>query len=378
MAEEEWPSAPLDNKELYSTFYREIHKVEHNIVCGCCGCVGHDKGLFHYVSPAYCGFSLLQVDKHLVPFDFSCGVARFDENQVMIDRLAVDHSSGQISICVDCYKSLDNDCKPAEALANFRWIGDVPPELRGLTWIEEMLVARAHVVGRVVRLQDREAPGYSALKGHVILLPQDTTRLLDVLPISPASLSDLVYIVWVGNAPNRTKLSPFFTVRKQKVLDALRWLCNNHDDYRNVTINDTELSNWDSVFITENLLNSIAQVSDTSTDDASRSGLATEEIDNVNVDGDLPMTSSIILDTNSVKDSPDLTTLDMLTKLKTVTVINIVDGVTIMDDRTEGVYFTSAFPTLFPWGTAKHIDQRRESKLPLQKWIELMIKNSSR
>jgi len=330
------------------------------------------------VSPAYHNFLLLRVDKNLVPFDFSCGIPRLDENQVMIDRLAINNSDGKISICVSCYKALDNDRQPVEALANFRWIGDVPLELQGLTWIEEMLIARAHLVGKVIRLQDRAAPGYSALKGHIILLPQDTTSLLDILPISPASLSDLVYVVWVGDAPDRTKLSPYFTVRKQKVLDALQWLCDNHEDYCNVIINNAELSSWDSVFITENLLDSIARVSNTSADDASRSGLVTEEIDNLNIDGDLPITSSAILDTNSVKESPDLKTLDMLTKLKTVTVVNVVDGATIMDDCTEGVYFTSAFPTLFPWGTAKHLDQRRKSKLSLHKWIELAIKNSSR
>jgi len=143
----------------------------------------------------------------------------------------------------------------------------------------------------------------------------------------------------------------------------LRWLCHNHEDYRNITINDAELNSWDSIFITEHLLNSIARVSNTPADDASRSGLATEEVDNLNIEGDLPITSSTILDTNSIKDSPDVVTLDTLTNLKTVTVINVVDGNTIMDDRTEAVYFTSAFPTLFPWGTAKHLDQQRESKL---------------
>ena len=158
----------------------------------------------------------------------------------------------------------------------------------------------------------------------------------------------------------------------------MRWLYHNHEDYHNVTINDTELNSWDSIFITEYLLNSIARVSNTPADDASQSELATEEVDNLNIEGDLPITSSVILDTNSIKESPDVVTLDTLTNLKTVTVVNIVDGNTIMDDQAEAVYFTSAFPTLFPWGTAKHLDQRRGSKLSLQKWIELMIKNSSR
>ena len=35
--------------------------------------------------------------------------------------------------------------RPAESLANFRWVGPVPHELKELTWIEELLIARAHV-----------------------------------------------------------------------------------------------------------------------------------------------------------------------------------------------------------------------------------------
>jgi len=202
VVEEEWPHPAVDNKELYSAFYHETHKVAHNIVCGCCGCIEHDRALFQYVTPTYPNFTLLRVDKNLVPFDFSCGVPWLDENQIMIDRLAIDATTRQISICVNCYKSLEKDRRPVEALANFRWIGDIPPELQGLTWIEEMFIARAHVVGRVVHLQDRETPGYSALKGHFILLPQETTAVWDILPISPASLSDFVYVVWVGDAPD--------------------------------------------------------------------------------------------------------------------------------------------------------------------------------
>src|SRR5579859_5888000 len=45
-------------------------------------------------------------------------------------------------------------------------------------------------------------------------------------------------------------------------------------------------------------------------------------------------------------------------------------------------YFTSAFPTIFPWGTGKHIDpqcsQERKQKLEFKKWIQLLLINSSK
>src|SRR5205814_5441782 len=99
-----------------------------------------------------------------------------------------------------CNSSLQNGRLPPQALADFRWIGPCPKELQGLTWIEELLIARGHLVGKVLRLQKRNASSYFALKGHVILLPQDTTRLLDLLPMALTSLPDVVHVVWVGSS----------------------------------------------------------------------------------------------------------------------------------------------------------------------------------
>ena len=99
-----------------------------------------------------------------------------------------------------CHPSVMLAKRPAESLANFRWVGLVPDELKELTWIEELLIARAHVVGRVVKLQAHNQASYFGVKGHIILLPQDTTLLLDVLPMMSASLQDVVHVVWTGKS----------------------------------------------------------------------------------------------------------------------------------------------------------------------------------
>jgi hypothetical protein len=103
--------------------------------------------------------------------------------------------------------------RPPESLANFRWVGPMPDELKNLTWI-----ARAHIIGRVVRLQARNQASHFAVKGHVILLPQDTTLRLDILPMTPASLPDVVRVVWTGkSAPDRDRIRSQFTVRRETV-----------------------------------------------------------------------------------------------------------------------------------------------------------------
>ena len=57
-----------------------------------------------------------------------------------------------------CHNQLSKDLQPSEALANFRWIGPVPEKLRDLTWIEELLIARVHVCGSIIRLDQRNNP----------------------------------------------------------------------------------------------------------------------------------------------------------------------------------------------------------------------------
>ena len=164
-------------KALYSHFYSEIVKFARNSVCGSCGCIEHDPSHFDLV-PVTDSHSLrtLRVDPSLVPFHFSSGIEEIDNQHIMIDSLGIVQIAGwpmSISICQSCQKSLRDNVQPPESLANFDWIGSVPSELQGLAWIEELLIAHTHLNGTIVRLQNRNS--HFSLKGHVILLPQDTT-----------------------------------------------------------------------------------------------------------------------------------------------------------------------------------------------------------
>jgi hypothetical protein len=145
---------------------------------------------------------------------------------------------GKLSLCESCHESIVAGRTPDASLSNYRWVGDQPEELRDLSWLEELLIARAHLVGRIVRLEERKASSYFSLKGHTILLPQDTTRLLDLLPMPLSALPDVARVVWAGrkSTGNRNHLQRHFTIRTAKVYNALLWLCRNHEDYRHVTI----------------------------------------------------------------------------------------------------------------------------------------------
>ena len=326
--------------------------------------------------------TVLSVDPDIVPFDFSSGVEALDSHHIMIDKLGLILRNGNqlLSLCVSCYNAIQHNFQPPESLANFRWIGPLPKELEELNWLEEILIARAHCIGRIVRLQERKESSFFALKGHTILLPQDTTHLLNILPMSPASLVDEIRVIWVGkSAPKRSGLMTHFKVRTQKVYDALCWLCKHHEDYKDVTIDENEFAGWPSpVFFATDLMDSVGRIADPSAEDASRSGFALEDPDMEGVEGDLPITTSAIIDVSRVSESPNAVTLKRLVELKNEITINVVNGSSVLNDYVDGKYFTSAFPILFPWGTGKHIDRRREQQLSLSTWTCLLLKHSSR
>jgi hypothetical protein len=93
---------------------------------------------------------------------------------------------------------------------------------------------------------------------------------------------------------------------------------------------------------------------------------------------------------NNVTQSPDVITLERLAHSKRQAqnrsqgdpdaeiTTNIVTDNKVLNDYHNPAYFTSAFPTLFPFDTGKHFDSRRPKELQLSTWVQLLLKHSSR
>ena len=109
----------------------------------------------------------------------------------------------------------------------------VPNELKDLTQVEEMLIARASPIMRVY-IKPGSQRGYS---GHCINLPQNVTELATSLPRYPKDLA--VIIVKVKGRENTFK---DVRVRKQNVHNALVWLINNNLHYSELLINEDALN----------------------------------------------------------------------------------------------------------------------------------------
>jgi hypothetical protein len=159
-------------------------------------------------------------------------------------------------------------------------------------------------------------------------------------------------------------------------------LTQNNEDYKDVTIDRNQFERWPPVWVAENLLDLAGPLHDGGQEDDARIGIATENSDNVEMaPGDVPMTASGIIDTTGVSQPPQLRTLQQISLHKTDQTINIVTGNKILNQDDTPSYFTSAFPTIFPWGMGKHMDlrhsQEKKDKLDFKKWIQLLLTNSS-
>jgi hypothetical protein len=390
--EDRWPPAvSINHRELYNDFHQHIIGFPENIICGSCGVLEHDQKLFHDVSVDDPCLRHLAVPPIQVAYDFSTGIDTLDREHIMLDCGGIINSTthdtpSRVTICKVCYTDLVNrHTLPSRSLANFRWMGPVPSELLDLSWIEETLVARAHFVGKVVHLQNR-SDGFMAIKGHIVLVPQDTTKLLDLLPMSPDLLLDTIRVIWVGRSqPSRKSLTPTLSVNKAKVYAALRWLCHYHEDYQNVEINTAELECWPDVYILDRLIDTMGRVMSTDLEDPDQSGYDGRSLDTDAIKGHLPLSSTAILDVNSVGNHPDA---DLLLDLaatkkkaglgKVERIINVKNGQNTLSDYQDEVFFSSAFPTLFPYGSGKHLDARRKQPLSFKTWLQLLLRDSSR
>lgn len=409
--EQSWPVELPDPANLYSNFLDEISSATDLGVCACCGCIEQHSRCFQLLSPYSPFLSALSVDPNLIQFPFACGIPHLDARNIMIDPNGILLHSGRLclAICQSCYNTLqssENYIPPSRALANYRWVGSVPDELLGLTWLEELFISRSHQIQKVVRLGRRDATSYFAIKGHAILLPQNTTPFLHLLPPAPSVLPDIIRVVWLGSPrPRGVDLQSHFQIRTERVLSALTWLCSNHEDYKGtdgVQIDYDELQRWGTVRIASELIDSITVASASiGPDITSRSGFATEETDTVYHQGDLPFDASAILDVNNISLSDTAVTLNALREFALTVAssksehdvesesgqpvdpsarltANVVNGSTIRNDWNDPTYFTSSYPVLFPWGAGGHLNPKRKAKLSTAEWLELLLKNSSR
>ena len=160
------------------------------------------------------------------------------------------HSCREVSlnIAVDS-SSLCKNCRKTDAINYVKehlqpvWVDRMgntiftrPDVITNLRLAEIMLIQQASPYVPVQYINF----GTFGLKGHVCMFPQDINEIVQVLPRLPSQVKMLrmvhTYQDSVGGTHNK-----IFTVRRQAVLDALRWLKQHNLLYRSIRICEENL-----------------------------------------------------------------------------------------------------------------------------------------
>jgi hypothetical protein len=146
------------------------------------------------------------------------------------------------NICSLCFKSISQCKVPLMALANGKWIGKVPSQLKELSFAEQLLVARV----RHNRCLVRVSSGMHKMRANAITFANPMPKIYNILPPPIEEMDDVLAFIYTG--PCMPTKSDFerapLLVRKKKVSAALEWLKLNHSDYFDLEISYKNLSKY--------------------------------------------------------------------------------------------------------------------------------------
>ena len=200
--------------------------------------------------------------------DFPDLINRFSIYQCSVCKEAWPINQKVSAVCKRCKDDKQKIKKYSNE--NFMIPGAVPSVLENLTQIEEMLIARVLPITHVY-LKPGGQRGYS---GHCINLPQNVLSIAYSLPRYPKDLS--VVIVSMKGKDNNFK---HVTVRRQKVADAISWLIDNNQHYKDVSVNLDSLNKLPDCGIPSDLKSIEA-------DDTEQHNSSTAHVDLLNDDAD--------------------------------------------------------------------------------------------
>jgi hypothetical protein len=113
----------------------------------------------------------------------------------------------------------------------------LPYELRNLTITEKLLIQRVSPLVPVIYIKN----GMIGSRGHVVSFVQDITGICNELPKLPTEVS-IVKVIRSGTTLTGENASNSFTVDRNRVLSALKWLKRYNLLYHVITTKESNLS----------------------------------------------------------------------------------------------------------------------------------------
>ncbi|THH26548.1 hypothetical protein EUX98_g7646 [Antrodiella citrinella] len=188
-------------------------------------------------------------DDYVPALELAVGLQPLPDKLVLLRSAIERGDDGLVArCCPSCLHSLSNGTLPVAALANGLWVGDVPPELQSLNFVEKLLVARHRHSVNMVKLEAVKGPmGQKRYKGNAIVFPQPVTKFYHALPPHSSELDESLAVMLTGNIKAEDiefKRTPLL-VRRRVVLAALEWLKEHNYLYAGLTISYDNLQSYD-------------------------------------------------------------------------------------------------------------------------------------
>ena len=296
--------------------------------------------------------------------------------QLLLSPGGVDEN-GTVICCKTCFTSLKNDKLPKFSIANNFQIGETPPELTDLTLSEKLLISKCRPKMYVVKLRSTCGPQsqQKGLKGNTITFPQNTVQIASTLPANPDILSDHLKVVFIGKGrPTREMLKKIFTVRREKVYNALNFLIENNPVYADVTLsNNVDLPVDD---VPEQIMHTLETHDDLDDEDANEHSTYTPQTDLDDIPPDTIVMNSVGM--------VDLEGSNVQSTDQINSAINTLQGTMIVPHGSVPVneynnpnLWLSAYPWLFPYGKGAP-ETERKVKVGLRGYMRHILQLSDR
>ena len=187
-------------------------------------------------------FSLSDFDRVVQEFESKCqDISPFYCQCCQMIGIAIKPSHKNESLCTTCQANKAwNENKIKDLPIWFDKHGIVqyhlPKELQNLREGEKLLIQQVSAYVPLLHLKD----GQIGSKGHVCSFVQDISSICTVLPRLPNDVH-FIKVVKKYIQDGGEVASKMFTIRKNAVLDALRWLKEHNIEYANIEIKESNL-----------------------------------------------------------------------------------------------------------------------------------------
>jgi hypothetical protein len=175
------------------------------------------------------------------------------DSNVMLEPAGVlganDDEQTCVQLCKRCSRSLARNKLPQFALANRMFLGNCPPELKDLTFIEESIISLCRAKLYLIQMRTDEGNDdimpsnmQRGLRGHVIIFPQSPQTVAKKLPPEIDDIVTPVCVLFIGSKPPTrewlNKKATLLTARADRIRSALVWLKAHNPLYKDIELNE--------------------------------------------------------------------------------------------------------------------------------------------